>query len=639
MKITPKYSIAFLLLFVLVQVRVFAQKTNTEGQVVEIIWNGSQDSNFNNPMNWSGDTIPDISMGTYIAKNHANEFYPSILTIPSNAVHNLVLKDHEEIFINQLTIASGKTLEVQGGGTLRTTQCTVNGKLIATQNTVKKSDFTFNQYLHVNGIVDLPNISSIWSPGDIEINQGGTLNIDNCALTMIVRRPPWADALHLSNSGTLSISEKTRIVTGGDILLNNNSNTTISNAAQITFENSKHSIKSNGVHFPIITLKNSKNGDIPQITLEDNLVIGNSILFEKGIIIGKTGSETLTLTNHATINTTTIPSDNSHATVKVIKEGFTDTFTFPLGDGTKYHPIKISKSGDVSTTYEAQFKNNKLRDNSLTGSGQDIAANEYWVLNPTTQNPESVVVSLYKLNTEFETTDQSKLDVIEYDRQANQWQSDAHRPATSRGGVNAFVDTEREITEFGEFTLHNELIGTNLPVELISFKATQNNKEVDLTWATATEINSEKFIVERSYDARHWEVVKEVQGAGNSDVRVDYEVEDHINNTNEKVYYRLTQFDFDGQSETFDMVTVGQNESLDNMVSVFPDPVHRGGDITISTASDEALPVRILSIDGKEMDHFDLDHQMSYRVNTQEHMIFVEIANGSNKVIKKVIVE
>ena len=37
-----------------------------------------------------------------------------------------------------------------------------------------------------------------------------------------------------------------------------------------------------------------------------------------------------------------------------------------------------------------------------------------------------------------------------------------------------------------------------------------------LSWQTASEINNEKFIVEKSFDANNWFQIGEVKGAGNS---------------------------------------------------------------------------------------------------------------------------
>ncbi len=84
-----------------------------------------------------------------------------------------------------------------------------------------------------------------------------------------------------------------------------------------------------------------------------------------------------------------------------------------------------------------------------------------------------------------------------------------------------------------------------LPVELLSFEANHVDREVTLTWATASETNNAFFSIERSTDAVHWERVGQVSGAGNSNVQQDYSFVDQQPSTG-MIYYQLKQTDTDG---------------------------------------------------------------------------------------------
>jgi hypothetical protein len=109
---------------------------------------------------------------------------------------------------------------------------------------------------------------------------------------------------------------------------------------------------------------------------------------------------------------------------------------------------------------------------------------------------------------------------------------------------------------FSRFSLSNNTGGSNpLPIVLISFTAKPNGSNVDLNWVTATEINNDFFTIERSKDAKNFEFVANVQGAGNSATRIKYFSQD------EKPYqgtsfYRLKQTDFDGKFEYSKIVAV-----------------------------------------------------------------------------------
>jgi hypothetical protein len=96
---------------------------------------------------------------------------------------------------------------------------------------------------------------------------------------------------------------------------------------------------------------------------------------------------------------------------------------------------------------------------------------------------------------------------------------------------------------------------TGLPIELISFEGTNIDSYNLLTWSSATEHNNDYYLVERSTDGFNWSVVNNQNGAGNSTSKIDYSFRDF---TYEAAinYYRLTQVDIDGQSETFKTISL-----------------------------------------------------------------------------------
>ncbi|MCX6274393.1 MAG: FG-GAP-like repeat-containing protein, partial [Bacteroidetes bacterium] len=94
-----------------------------------------------------------------------------------------------------------------------------------------------------------------------------------------------------------------------------------------------------------------------------------------------------------------------------------------------------------------------------------------------------------------------------------------------------------------------------LPVELISFSGEPLGKEVLISWSTASEINNEYFTIERSRNGIDFQIVGEVNGAGNSTQTLKYEYLDHqpypgIN------YYRLKQTDVDGAFKYSELIVV-----------------------------------------------------------------------------------
>lgn len=96
---------------------------------------------------------------------------------------------------------------------------------------------------------------------------------------------------------------------------------------------------------------------------------------------------------------------------------------------------------------------------------------------------------------------------------------------------------------------------TPLPIELLTFKAQADHNQVNVSWATAVEVDNDFFTIERSIDATNFEQIGSVSGAGFSSVRIDYTFTD-ISPQFGLSYYRLRQTDYNGFTETFDPVAV-----------------------------------------------------------------------------------
>lgn len=123
----------------------------------------------------------------------------------------------------------------------------------------------------------------------------------------------------------------------------------------------------------------------------------------------------------------------------------------------------------------------------------------------------------------------------------------------------------------GEYIVGTTTVSVALPIELLYFKANlaDSKTKVNCTWATATEINSDYFIVEKTQDGTNYSFVSKVPGAGNSTITKNYGIVDPTpyNGTS---YYRLKQVDFNGK------YTYSQLEPINldgiNIISIFPNP-------------------------------------------------------------------
>lgn len=160
------------------------------------------------------------------------------------------------------------------------------------------------------------------------------------------------------------------------------------------------------------------------------------------------------------------------------------------------------------------------------------------------------------------------------------------------------------IRTFDNWSLTNArtfLIGTALPLTWISFNAKAVNKNVELDWVTAREINTDYFDVERSSDAQHFVKIGTVPSIENSSVNNDYTFTDD-NPVNGKSYYRLKQVDKDGHHSYSIVIGVKMNTGL--WVRIAGNPVQHVLNLQISGTEGKAIPCRILDASGRAYKSF-----------------------------------
>ena len=94
-----------------------------------------------------------------------------------------------------------------------------------------------------------------------------------------------------------------------------------------------------------------------------------------------------------------------------------------------------------------------------------------------------------------------------------------------------------------------------LPIELISFKGTTSNNVNTIMWVTSSEHNNDYFTLERTLNGTTFEIIANINGAGNSNEMNEYTVIDPIN-TSSINYYRLKQTDYNGKFIYSDLISI-----------------------------------------------------------------------------------
>lgn len=137
-------------------------------------------------------------------------------------------------------------------------------------------------------------------------------------------------------------------------------------------------------------------------------------------------------------------------------------------------------------------------------------------------------------------------------------------------GQGGYTGTNAAVTTFNiSGSASNEACSILLPIELLSYTAEKFNEEALLKWITQSELNNNYFQFERSVDLITWEKIGVVQGAGNSQDELRYEFMDKTPYP-EINYYRLSQVDYDGQTEFVGIRSL--DFTPDNKSVLWPNP-------------------------------------------------------------------
>ncbi len=141
-----------------------------------------------------------------------------------------------------------------------------------------------------------------------------------------------------------------------------------------------------------------------------------------------------------------------------------------------------------------------------------------------------------------------------------------------------------------------------VPVELSSFIASVNEKDVILSWQTATELNNSGFDVERTEANEEWEKVGFVSGNGTSTEINSYTFADKdvpFGTYN----YRIKQIDFDGTYEYFILEDEVEISSPGNFVLLqnYPNPFNPTTTIKYSVVEKTFVRLIIYDVAGSEV--------------------------------------
>lgn len=155
----------------------------------------------------------------------------------------------------------------------------------------------------------------------------------------------------------------------------------------------------------------------------------------------------------------------------------------------------------------------------------------------------------------------------------------------------------------GGLTIINNNLINPVPVELISFAGEYYDGVVNLSWATATELNNSGFEVERKSEPDDWEKVTFIQGNGTTTETKYYSYSDIMNEySSTKLIYRLKQIDFDGSTQYSSEIEIDiAIPNKFNLEQNFPNPFNPSTTIKFALPQKSNVTITVYNSIGEEV--------------------------------------
>jgi len=158
-----------------------------------------------------------------------------------------------------------------------------------------------------------------------------------------------------------------------------------------------------------------------------------------------------------------------------------------------------------------------------------------------------------------------------------------------------------------------------LPVQLVQFIATkQDDGSVKLSWATAQEVNSDFFDVERSGDQTDWTSLGTVKAKGFSSITSNYSFTDKTP-LDGNGYYKLKMVDLDGKFQYSNTLVVTSN-SNDQALVIYSNPFSDQIRMKVNVSRAQNLVMTVSDMVGKTLISQDYHAQVGDNyINLQPH--------------------
>lgn len=250
--------------------------------------------------------------------------------------------------------------------------------------------------------------------------------------------------------------------------------------------------------------------------------------------------------------------------------------------------------GATITTSANMGSTTITRGHNTQGSNSSIS--RYYDITPTTNTGLNATFVFSYNDNELNWNKESDLKLFKSTNGGTNWTAQS----TSTVNTTDNTITQSGIDGFSRWTAAD--YNSPMPVELVSFTSTANERNVKLNWQTCKEINNKGFEIERKTNESNWVQIGYVDGKGNTNEITNYTFND-IKLISGKYSYRLKQIDINGNFTYHNLngaVEIGLPSKF-NLSQNYPNPFNPITKIDFELPVNGNVDLRVYDVTGKEI--------------------------------------
>ena len=365
--------------------------------------------------------------------------------------------------------------------------------------------------------------------------------------------------LTIENGATLTMGSGNLNVAGNWV----NNGSFVPGAVNVTFAgNGTHTISGSASTHTFNGLEMNKNGEVQlsvPVSINGNATLTNGLL--------NIGVFDLDLPSNTIIGGSAISYIKTSSSGVLKRNVASSMVNFPVGKST-YNPAELNNSTGTEKFSVRVVDNVADNGNNADSDPTTTMAvvNRTWMIDEEVIGGSDATVRLYwNPGTAEEINGFTPIAAFmaHYSSSQSMWDNIG-------GAVMAnYVETNGN-SDFSPFTISSDNSFAPLPVELISFTAQCQSADVLVKWSTASEYNSQYYLLQVSDDGLNWSDLEKMDAAGFSNTVVEYNYLDKNGSRNAR-YYRLLQFDNDGEMKMYNTI-IANCSSNESVFMTFPNP-------------------------------------------------------------------